>query len=241
MKPKTDKLAAYRLQVKTEGPHRTKMSDSAINKLRVQNEATRVDKIATDNFLQAFKRLPKDTWTLVEVLKRILSSSQTALTNDVKFIDGEAVISSVPKPQPPNESPWGYGAGVLERMANKLICFLQHGWSPRTVGDVAFLAELTREERKMSDDNFYLHLDEFIPNTPISLQVKPETAETTETTIKEKREWWTPERCSKKGLCRAGRLCLWAKRGKPAPRAEGKRYCKPVCQEAYALKVKKAV
>ena len=216
-----DPLEKFREQVAAEKAEpRDRMSDAQKARLRAVNEADRADRLATGKFLAAFKRLPKDTRTLVEVLKRIFKADQTAVTID----EDVRVSATLTTP------------AMLERMANKLLWGLSHGWFPTSVGDVVFLGELTPDELAMSDDKFYRHLEEYAPKNPITLNVKQaiEVAPATS-----KREWWTPERCKEQGLCKAGKLCVFATgKGKPKVRLEGKQFCGKVCQEAYPIRVR---
>jgi hypothetical protein len=52
------------------------------------------------------------------------------------------------------------------------------------------------------------------------------------------REWWTAERCRKQGLCKSGKLCVFAKASKPKARAEGKHFCGDVCRGAYPIRLR---
>ena len=162
----TDTLAIFRQQVAEEDAQPKKgMSDKALEKLRAINAADKADKIATEKFLSDFKRLPKDTFTLTQLLKRILRTDQTAQTVKVEWEGDTAIVTSVPK----NPT---YSAPALERMANKLISSLQHGWFPTSVGDVLFLSGLTPDEVLLSEDKFYRALEANAASNPIFINGK---------------------------------------------------------------------
>jgi hypothetical protein len=159
---KVDSLSVYRQQVAAENNLKPVMSDKAKAKLREQNEQERELKTANAAFLAAFKKLPKDTVTLASLLKRILKADQIATTVGIKWDGDDVVVTPVQKA--PIVS-----ANVLERMANKLLQNLSHGYVPTSVGDVVLLGELTQDEAAMSDDKFYRHLEGSAPKTPVAL------------------------------------------------------------------------
>jgi hypothetical protein len=265
-----DALAPFREQVRAEQEEkaaRSKMSDTDAAKLRAVTEAAKTDKKATEIFINQFARLPKDTWTLTQLLKRIYSLDQSSLTME----DG----SATPVPRTRQITPQ-----ILERMAAKIRWCLHRGWSVTCVGDVTFFGTLAREESEMSKEKRFVMSDEqFLarltltktaslsivrnPALPVvgGLDLNGLDAETADDIMEiglsawltagpekktiapvnpQKAPYWNEQRCKKAGLCKAGPLCMrLSTAGKPAPVATGKHYCGSTCHGCHSVRLEK--
>jgi hypothetical protein len=115
--------------------------------LKAQNEHDKSTKLANENFAKQFATMPKDTWTLVQLLKRIHSSDQNSWQPVLK-------------------------TETLYRMANKVRWGLEHGWTVSEPHDLGLLGELTQDEQRMSEDKFYANLETTRASKPVSLSVK---------------------------------------------------------------------
>jgi hypothetical protein len=142
-----DRLARFR---NLAPEPRARMSHTAAAKLRAVNENDRATKAANAKFAAQFARLPKDTWTIVQVLARIYSADNHAWTVEATYDGDECTVTPVRK-VPLNL--------LLERMANKVICCLRQGWTVTEPHDITLFGALTAEERAMSDEKFITHLD----------------------------------------------------------------------------------
>jgi hypothetical protein len=229
-----DALAVFRAQVRQEMAEeqssKPRLSEAAAARLRAIREQDKADKIATESFAEQFRRLPKDIWTLVQMLKRIYSSDQNAWTTAVIYDADGCVLSVTPVRKAPQMTD-----NLLERMADKIRWSLQHGWTVASISDVVFAAALTEDEKRMSDERFISHLEGHAAKNPAPLS-RPTTVEEAPKIIK-KAPYWNEARCSKNNLCKAGSLCLKASNsGKPAPAAEGRQYCGTACQGTYPVR-----
>jgi hypothetical protein len=267
-----DALADYRKQAKAEleeKKQRGKMSEAARQKLKANNEATKADKQTNENFAAQFTQLPKDVWTLVQLLKRIFWSDQNAWTTKVTYDNEGSVLAVEPVRKPPQMSD-----KLLERMADKIRWSLQHGWTATSVSDVVFFGTLTADEERMTDEKFIAHLEATAAKKPLPLSslknpalpvvgdvdlngldsatanevwetgldawLEDETVTPKVAPTKTKAPYWNETRCRKGGLCKAGSLCLKASNaGKPAPVALGKQYCGVNCQDTYPIRRQK--
>ena len=124
-----DSLARFREIVKVDKSHKPSMSEAAAQKLRAIGEAEKSTKAANRIFAEQFALLPKDTWTIVQVLKQVYSADQKAYT---------PLMTD----------------RILERMVNKIRMYLRQGCTITEPHDLTFLGTLTAEEMSMSDEHF---------------------------------------------------------------------------------------
>jgi hypothetical protein len=228
-----DTLAPFREQVRAEQEATKtghKMSPAAAAALKALGEHTKADKEATASFVEQFAKLPKDIWTLTELLRRIYSSDQNAWTTEVEYDSDGCVLALKPVRKAPVMTDT-----LLEKMADKLRWSLQHGWPVVSISDVTFLSTLTADEAKMSDDKFLSHLESTQAKNPLPLSRPTKIAH-----VPMKAPYWNETRCKKAGLCKAGPLCMKASTvGKPAPVVEGKKFCGDNCKETYPIRLQK--
>jgi hypothetical protein len=138
------------------------MSDRAVEKLQAIGQHDKATRAANAKFAAQFARLPKDVRTIVEVLKRVHSSDQNTMTTEVAYEGDCCTVTPVRKAPLMTDS-------TLERMANKIISGLRHGWTVTEPHQLTFLGTLTADESKMTDEKFVSHLDKHAPDKATSL------------------------------------------------------------------------
>jgi hypothetical protein len=102
-----------------------KMSDKQAERLRAIGEQEKAARASVRVFLDKFNQLERDTWTMMQLLKRLTPASDI----EPSVLD-------------------------LERRANKLRLKLAQGAKITQPNDVLMVATLTDAERRMSDENF---------------------------------------------------------------------------------------
>ena len=116
----------------------------------------------------------------------------------------------------------------------------------KLTADIVFLDELSDDERRDYEEacmeGTYNDEPRAVPDDWKSSppwKFEP-IAEPTPTVKPAQKDFWNPDRCRRKGLCKAGRLCVKAStKGKPAPAIEGRQYCGDTCQAAYPIRLAK--
>ena len=218
-----DTLAEFREQAK-QGPEQRKMSASAAATLRQINAVKEATRLANKKFANDFTLLDKDTWTIVQVFKRIYSADQNAWTTDITYDSDGCRLGVIPVRNAPLVSD-----ALLERMATKVRWSLAHGWSVSEPHDVTSFGELTQEELAMADDRFYAHLE--------STWVWKSKAKTASKAA-------AKAPVTKVRPCKSGVLCLkaeWKGRKNPkatsAPAAPRSQFCSANCRQSLPVRL----
>lgn len=135
---------AARLEA-AEAATRSRMTEGQ----KQQLAALKQRRLENQSFAEQFEQLDKDSWTLVQMLKRIYAY-QNSWTVEVTY-DARGEIESVI----PVRKSRRMNDAMLERMALKLRRSLAIGWKVTEPHDIAFLATLTREEERMGEEAFF--------------------------------------------------------------------------------------
>jgi len=143
-------------------PEKQSMSDRAAEKLQAIGRQDKTTTAANAKFAAQFAHLHMNTGVIVRLLKKIYRADQNAWTVEVSYNNNDCVVTPVRKTPLMSDA-------LLERMANKALWCLRHGWKVSERHDLTFFGTLTAEEMKMNDEKFVAHLERTAPTNPTSL------------------------------------------------------------------------
>lgn len=207
-----DSLAKFREQARQRAANpKSQLSESQLAKLRTIREQDNANKEANKKFVEQFAGLPRDTWTLIQVLKRIYSSDQNRYTTQVAYDDEGCVTAVTFVKKAPQ-----IGDLTLERMANKIRWCLRQGWSVTSPYDVTFFGMLTADEAAMTDEQFVTRLEGASPLPALHRIAAPKP-------------------------CKSDKSCLRFEKRKPAPAKGKGEYCSSACAASDRARAKRAL